>query len=101
MAMVARESGFLADFASVPWRRFSAALTRELSAGPNAIVRRLDGDLDVMRVRLAQARAADADEPRLGAKIFDRRRADVLHTGTQPADELIDERLERTDRSHL
>src|SRR5688572_18711539 len=54
-----------------------------------------------MRVRFAQAGARDADEPRFRAEVLDGRGADVLHAGAQPADELVEEGIERADRLHL
>src|SRR5438034_5580909 len=95
IAIVARRC---ADFASGPWRRRSAALTRTLSARPDAIVRGFDGDLHVVRMRLPQAGAADAHEARLRAELLDRARADVAHAEPQAADELMHERRERPAR---
>src|SRR5258706_3805222 len=106
--MVARESGagaggfcvFLADSPSVRSRRASGALTSGLSARPYAVIRRLGRDLHVVGVGFAEARATDADEARLRAQILDRGRADVAHTQTQTANELIHERRERAASGH-
>src|ERR1700682_5477593 len=101
--LVARSGSgvFDADFASVSWRRLSRAFTEALSARPHAIVRGVDGDLHVVRVRLPQARAADPNEAGLRAQILDARGADVLHPGAESADELVNEGLERADGADL
>src|SRR5207248_2374978 len=58
------------------------------------IVRRLLGDRDVVRVRLAQPCRRDPDEA--GAlHLVDRRGAAVAHRLSQPADELVHDVLER------
>src|SRR5438874_9932956 len=97
MATSAR-TGRWADSPSFRSRRASGALTSRLSAGPDAVIRSLDRDLHVVRVRLAQARAADAHEARFGAEILDGGRADVAHAETKTANELIQEWRERTAR---
>src|SRR5262245_14962909 len=58
------------------------------------IVRRLLRDRHVVRMRLPQARGADAHEPGV-VHLVDRRRAAVTHRLPQPADELVDDRSER------
>src|SRR5207302_1192942 len=82
------------------------AATRSASAAgaalcTDAIVRRLRRDPDVVRMRLAEARAGDANEPCLRAELIDRRRADVLHSGAQAAHQLVDERTKRPLRIHV
>src|SRR5437763_2706553 len=58
------------------------------------IVRRLFGDRHVVRMRLPQSRARDADELR-ALHLVDRRRAAIAHRLAQPADELMEDRGER------
>src|SRR5437764_92922 len=53
-----------------------------------------------MRVGFAKARTGYANEPRAGAKIVDRRRADVAHACAESADELMHDRGERTERAN-
>src|ERR1700687_2066787 len=73
-----------------------------LSSGPGnantcasaAIVRRFLRDRHVMRVRLAQPRRRDPDEARV-LHLSDRRGAAVAHRLPEPADELVDDVLER------
>src|SRR3954453_9474617 len=62
--------------------------------GSAAIVRRLFRDRDVVRVRLAQPGAGDADE-RGVLQVGDRRGAAVAHRLPQTADQLVDDRRER------
>src|SRR4051794_27384224 len=62
--------------------------------GSAAIVRRLFRDRHVVRVRLPQARAGDADEARV-LQLVDRRGAAVAHRLPEAADELVDDRRER------
>src|SRR3954467_5918258 len=68
------------------WTRFEL--------GSAAIVRSLFRDRHVVRVRLAQPGAGDADEARL-LHLGDRRSAAVAHRLPQAADELVDDRRER------
>src|SRR5437762_10972775 len=91
-------AGRWADSPSFRSRRASGALTSRLSAGPDAVIRCCHRDLHVVRVRLAQARAADTHEAGFGAELLDRRRADVTHAETETAHELVHERRERTAR---
>src|SRR5438094_645054 len=53
-----------------------------------------------MRVGFAKARTGYANEPRAGAKIVDRRRADVAHARAESTDELMHDRRERTERAN-
>src|SRR5258706_8827595 len=76
------------------WR--GRARRRSWRSQLDSIVGRFDGDADVVRVRLAQTRARDADERRLRPKVLDGRGADVLHSRPQATDELVEEWLERT-----
>src|SRR5579884_3777278 len=62
--------------------------------GSAAIVRRLFGDRDVVRVRLAQAGRRDADEARV-LHLTDRRGTAVPHRLAQPSDELVDDGPQR------
>src|SRR3954471_4868422 len=62
--------------------------------GSAAIVRRLFRDRHVVRVRLAQAGAGDADELRV-LHLRDRRGPAVAHRLPEAADELVDDRRER------
>src|SRR3954453_14798712 len=62
--------------------------------GSAAIVRRFLRDRHVVRVRLAQPGAGDADELR-ALHLCGRRRAAIPHRLPQPADELVHDRRER------
>src|SRR5207245_1346949 len=53
-----------------------------------------------MRVGFAKARTGYANEARAGAKIVDRRRADVAHARAESTDELMHDRRERTERAN-
>src|SRR5581483_4429521 len=74
--------------------RSSGSACRFATSSRAAIVRRVLRDRDVVRVRLAQAGAGDADEPRLLHRL-DRRRAAVAHRLPEAADELVQHAGER------
>ena len=59
-----------------------------------AVVRRVLGDRDVVRMRLAQPRAGDADEARVLHRL-DRRGAAVAHRLAEAADDLVDDAAQR------
>src|SRR5690606_34099582 len=67
-------------------------------AGP--VVRRFLGDLHVVDVALALARAGDLHELRPGAHLLDGGTADVAHGGAQAADQLVDHAGQRAAVRH-
>ena len=60
-----------------------------LGIRPHGVVGRFAGDVDIVRVALAQARGGDAHELRGGAQRFNVGRAAVAHAGAETADHLI------------
>src|SRR5579872_3211974 len=60
------------------------------SLDSHGVVGRFAGDRDVVRMRLAQTGARDADELRLRAQRLDRLATDVSHAAAQSAYHLID-----------
>src|SRR3954447_3004084 len=71
----------------------AAAGCSSTTSAPTVIGRVLR-NRDVVRVRLAQPRAGDADEPRLLQRV-DRRRAAVAHRLTEAADDLVQHACDR------
>src|SRR5439155_1448945 len=104
-ARVVRSFGCCARMTASARRSSARRSSNDIVAGAalctDAIVRRLRRDPDVERMRLAEARAGDANEPCLRAELIDRRRADVLHSGAQAAHQLVDERTKRPLRIHV
>src|SRR3954447_24204511 len=68
--------------------------TRTGRSSGAAVIRRVLRDRDVVRVRLAQSRAGDADEAR-GLHRVDGRRTAVAHRLPQPPDDLVQHSCER------
>src|SRR5258706_14601152 len=83
----------MARFARAGPRCFS--WIRSLAPG-HLVVRSFLRDADVVRVALAQARAADPDEPRQGAQLLDVAHAAVAHPGSESAYHLEHRRRQRT-----
>src|SRR3982751_5902621 len=77
----------------------SSATGSGTTFGSAAIVRRFLRDRHVVRMRLAEPGARDADE-RGGLHLRHRRRAAVAHRLAQPADELVDDRRQRALVDH-
>src|SRR5690606_35097196 len=63
---------------------------------PAAVVRRLDGHLDVVRVALLQAGGGDLHQPALLPQLVAGPHLAVPHRLAQPADQLVGDGLQRT-----
>src|SRR5919202_4835422 len=74
--------------------RSSGARSGSRTTSASTVIRRLLGDRHVVRVRLAEPSAGDADELR-ALHVVDRGRAAIPHRLAEAADELVEDRGER------